>query len=65
MLLLLPAVAVAQPETGTSEPFQIEEATIEGIHRAIQGGRTSCQGVVQAYVDRARAYNGACTQLVT
>ena len=65
MLLLLPAVAVAQPETGASEPFRIEEATIEGIHRAIQGGRISCQGVVQAYVDRARAYNGACTQLVT
>ena len=65
MLLLLPAVAVAQPETGASERFRIEEATIEGIHRAIQGGRISCQGVVQAYVDRARAYNGACTQLVT
>ena len=65
VLLLLPAVAVAQPETGASEPFRIEEATIEGIHRAIQGGRISCEGVVQAYVDRARAYNGACTQLVT
>ena len=65
VLLLLPAVAVAQPETGASEPFRIEEATIEGIHRAIQDGRISCQGVVQAYVHRARAYNGACTQLVT
>ena len=65
VLLLLPAVAVAQPETGASEPFRIEEATIEGIHRAIRDGRISCQGVVQAYVDRARAYNGACTQLVT
>ena len=63
--LLLPAVAAAQPETGAAEPVQIEEATIEGIHRAIQGRRISCQGVVQAYVDRARAYNGACTQLVT
>ena len=63
--LLIAAVAVAQPETGASEPFRIEEATIEGIHRAIQGGRISCQSVVQAYVDRARAYNGACTQLVT
>ena len=65
VLLLLPAVAVAQPETGASERFRIEEATIEGIHRAIQDGRLSCQGVVQAYVERARAYNGACTQLVT
>ena len=65
VFLLMAAVAVAQPETGASEPFRIEEATIEGIHRAIQDGRTSCQGVVQAYVDRAQAYNGACTQLVT
>ncbi len=65
MLLLLPAVGVAQPEAGRPDRFRIEEATIEGIHRAIQGGEISCQGVVQAYVDRARAYNGACTQLVT
>ena len=65
VFLLLPAVAGAQPETGASERFRIEEATIEGIHRAIRDGRISCQGVVQAYVDRAGAYNGACTQLVT
>ena len=63
--LLMAAVAVAQPETGASERFRIEEATIEGVHRAILDGRISCQGVVQAYVDRARAYNGACTQLIT
>jgi len=65
MLLLLPAVGVAQPEAGRPDRFRIEEATIEGIHRAIQGGEISCRSVVQAYVDRARAYNGACTQLVT
>ena len=63
--LLMAAVALAQPETRRSDEFRIEEATIEGIHRAIQGGEISCRGVVQAYVDRARAYNGACTQLVT
>ena len=65
MLLLLPAVGVAQPEAGRPDRFRIEEATIEGIHRAIQGGEISCRSVVQAYVDRARAYNGACTRLVT
>ena len=64
-LFLLPAIAAAQPETSRSEPFRIEEATIEGIHRAIQDGRINCQGLVQAYVERAGAYNGACTQLVT
>ena len=63
--LLLQGSAVAQTEGNQSGAFRLEEATIEGIHRAIQGGQISCQGLVQAYVDRARAYNGACTQLVT
>ncbi len=45
--------------------FQVEEATIVELHRAIQDGRTTCQAVVQAYIDRARAYNGTCTTLVT
>jgi len=43
----------------------VEEATIRDVHRAIQDGRTTCTAIVQAYVERARAYNGACTQLVT
>ena len=45
--------------------FQVEEATIDDIQEAIQAGTTTCVEVVQAYVDRARAYNGMCTQLVT
>ena len=45
--------------------FQVEEATIDDIQEAIQQGITTCVEVVQAYVDRARAYNGMCTQLVT
>ena len=65
VILLMAGIAVAQPEAGSSDRFRIEEATIEGIQQAIRSGRISCQGVVQAYVDRARAYNGACTQLVT
>ena len=64
-ILLLPGIAAAQSETSQADRFRLEEATIEGIHRAIQGGQISCEGLVRAYVDRARAYNGACTQLVT
>ena len=45
--------------------FQIEEATIGGIQRAIRQGEATCVQVVEAYVERARAYNGVCTQLVT
>jgi Asp-tRNA(Asn)/Glu-tRNA(Gln) amidotransferase A subunit family amidase len=48
-----------------AQEFHVEEATIEQMHRAIQEGRTTCKGIVQAYVDRAKAYNGICTALVT
>ncbi len=60
-------LAVLAPDVGHGQTrrFQVEEATIAGMHRAIQEGRTTCRAVVQAYVDRARAYNGACTTLVT
>ena len=53
---------------GLSAPafaFQVEEASIEDIQTAIQNGKTTCQQVVQAYINRARAYNGVCTALVT
>ena len=46
-------------------PFQVEESTIADVHRAIQSGEATCTQVVQAYLDRARAYNGTCTRLVT
>src|SRR5205814_9503656 len=46
-------------------PFQIEEASIASLHAAIRSGQTTCRAVVQAYIDRARAYNGVCTALVT
>jgi len=45
--------------------FQLEEATIADIHAAIQSGEITCKGLVQAYMDRVKSYNGACTALVT
>lgn len=45
--------------------FEVEEATIDRIQTAITSGQTTCTAVVQAYIDRARAYNGVCTRLVT
>ena len=44
---------------------QIEEASIADIQSAIRAGQTTCRGVVQAYLDRAKAYNGVCTALLT
>ena len=34
--------------------FQLQEATIDSIHRAIQTGETTCKQVIEAYVARAR-----------
>ena len=66
VFLLMPGITFAQsPETSQPGVFHLEEATIEEIHHAIQDGQISCQRMVQAYVDRARTHNGACTQLVT
>jgi Asp-tRNA(Asn)/Glu-tRNA(Gln) amidotransferase A subunit family amidase len=45
--------------------FQVEEATIADIQAAIQSGQTTCKGIVQAYIARAKAYNGVCTRLLT
>jgi amidase len=53
------------PQSGPHQAFQIEEATIDSIHAAIQSGQTTCGQVVQAYIDRAKAYNGVCTALIT
>jgi amidase len=50
---------------GQSKGIQIEEMTISGLHRAIQNGETTCRQVVQKYIERAKAYNGMCTELVT
>src|ERR1700693_1568155 len=46
-------------------PFRLEEATIDEVHQAIKAGRTTCVQIVQHYIDRARAYNGVCSLLVT
>ena len=48
-----------------TEPFCLEEATIEELQAAIKAGRTTCVAVVRHYIDRVRAYNGVCSVLVT
>ena len=55
-------LATASP---AAAQFQIEEATIDGMHQAIASGATTCREVVDAYIERAKAYNGVCTALVT
>jgi amidase len=45
--------------------FHVEEASITDIQNAIKSGQTTCEDVVKAYLARAKAYNGACTALLT
>jgi len=59
LLALAPGLVFGQGQ------FHLQEATITDIHNAIQAGQITCQGLVQAYVNRAKAYNGMCTALVT
>jgi amidase len=46
-------------------PFRLEEATIDELHAAIKAGETTCIAVVRHYIERARAYNGVASLLVT
>lgn len=55
--------ALKRPQRG--KKFHLEEATITDVHRAIQSGELTCQKLVSLYIDRAKAYNGVCNQLVT
>ncbi len=53
-----------QPEA-QNKTFRLEEATIDQLHAAIRSGDTTCVAVVRHYIDRARAYNGVASALVT
>ena len=59
------AALLAPRPAASQSTFKIEEATIAGIQQAIKAGQTTCRQVVEAYIERARAYNGICTALVT
>ena len=63
--LVLAMVAACVPAWAASQSFHVEEATIPELHAAIQQGKTTCREAVQQYLDRAKAYNGICTRLVT
>ncbi len=61
----LSGCAATESAKAPARAFHLQEATINDLHRAIQSRAVTCKQVVQAYVERARAYNGICTRLVT
>jgi Asp-tRNA(Asn)/Glu-tRNA(Gln) amidotransferase A subunit family amidase len=52
-----PDVANAAPRRG---PFQVEEATITDIQKAITSGRITVTELVSLYLERIKAFNGTC-----
>jgi Asp-tRNA(Asn)/Glu-tRNA(Gln) amidotransferase A subunit family amidase len=56
---------MTEKQGATDAPFSLEEATIEQLHAAMSAGQTTCVAVVQHYIERARAYNGVASLLVT
>src|SRR5499433_700199 len=66
--ITLSALGAGGQELAAQAPsfqFHLMEATIPDVHRAIREGQITCRGLVQAYLNRAKAYNGTCNQLVT
>ncbi len=45
--------------------FELVEASIADLHTAIGLGQVTCEQIVKRYIERAKAYNGTCTKLVT
>jgi amidase len=65
LFLLAAILAAAEAAYPQRSRFHLEEATIDDLHRAIQDGQVTCRGVVQLYINRAKAYNGVSDVLVT
>ena len=55
------ALALVAPAGRAQRPaFQVHEATIADLQRAIQNRRVTAVGVVEQYLRRIKAYNGTC-----
>ena len=56
---------MAEQSGPLKKPFRLEEATIDEMHAAIRTGEITCVQIVQHYINRARAFNGVASALVT
>jgi amidase len=63
--LLAAILATAGAANSQQSRFHLQEATIDDIHHAIRAGQITCRGLVQLYLNRAKAYNGVADVLVT
>ena len=65
VLLIATILAASGSAYSQQTRFHLQEATIDDVHRAIREGQITCQGLVQLYINRAKAYNGVPDELVT
>ena len=65
LFLFAAILAAAEAAYPQQSRFHLQEATIDDLHRAIRDGQVTCRGVVQLYINRAKAYNGVSDVLVT
>src|SRR5207245_10044359 len=65
LLVFVAISAVNQAAYSQQFRFHLQEATIDDVHRAIRQGQITCRGLVQLYINRAKAYNGVADELVT
>ena len=56
-ILLAAVPALVAPDAQERRPFQVEEATIAQIHRAMKAGTLTCRALVEAYLRRIEAYD--------
>lgn len=50
-------LAIAMPSVGGAQQFDVMEATIPGVHAALDAKRLTCRQLVQSYLDRIAAYD--------
>ena len=61
---LIPALLTLAAATASAQaPFRLIEATVDGIHGELRAGRLTCTRLVQAYLDRIKAYDQAGPKL--
>jgi Asp-tRNA(Asn)/Glu-tRNA(Gln) amidotransferase A subunit family amidase len=55
--LLVLFLGLSEPSGQPAVPFQIDETTIAGIHRAMTSGRVTCRALVEQYLRRIEVYD--------
>jgi Asp-tRNA(Asn)/Glu-tRNA(Gln) amidotransferase A subunit family amidase len=64
-IVIITIVTLAGAAQAQQPRFHLQEATIDGIHTEMRAGRLSCTRLVQAYLDRIKAYDQAGPTLNT